>query len=64
MNFEISLSSKVMTPSLRLNQKKIQEMLENFMMYQKNEGLLLSSVNDKLSALKLFFAMNNIAAIN
>jgi len=53
-----------MTPSLRLNQKKIQEMLENFMMYQKNEGLLLCSVNDNLSALKLFFAMNNIAAIN
>jgi len=53
-----------MIPSLRLNQKKLQEMLENFMMYQKNRGLSLSYINSKVAALKLFFAMNDVVALN
>ena len=49
---------------IEIEPKKIQEMLENFLMYQSNQGLSLSSVNGKLSALKLFFAMNDIVALN
>lgn len=44
--------------------KKLQEMLENFVMYQRKRNLGLSCVNSKLSALKLFFAMNDIVALN
>ena len=44
--------------------KKLQEMLEDFILYESNQGLSLSSVNGKLSALKLFFAMNDIVALN
>ncbi len=44
--------------------KKLQEMLENFIMSQTKQGLSLSSINGKLSALKLFFAMNDIVALN
>ena len=44
--------------------KKLQEMLENFVMYQTKHELSLSSINSKLSALKLFFAMNDVVALN
>ena len=49
---------------LEIEPKKIQEMLENFVMYESNQCLSLSSVNGKLSALKLFFAMNDIVELN
>ena len=49
---------------LEIESKKLQEMLEDFILYQSNQGLSLSSVNSKLSALKLFFAMNDIVALN
>ena len=49
---------------LEIEPKKIQEMLENFIMYESNQCLSLSSVNGKLSALKLFFAMNDIVELN
>jgi len=49
---------------LEIETKKLQEMLENFMMYQKNSGLSLSYINGKLSALKLFFAMNDVVSLN
>ena len=49
---------------LEIKPKKLQEMLENFMIYQKNAGLSLSYINGKLSALKLFFAMNDVVALN
>ena len=49
---------------LEIEPKKLQEMLEDFILYQSNQGLSLSSVNSKLSALKLFFAMNDIVALN
>ena len=49
---------------LEIEPKKIQEMLENFVMYESNQCLSLSSVNGKLSALKLFFAMNDVLGLN
>ena len=49
---------------LEIKPKKLQEMLENFMIYQKNAGLSLSYINGKLSALKLFFAMNDVVSLN
>ena len=47
-----------------IDPKKLQEMLENFMLYQRQQELGLSCVNSKLSALKLFFAMNDVVALN
>jgi site-specific recombinase XerD len=44
--------------------KKIQEMLETFLMYQNQQGHSLSYINGKLSALKLFFGMNDVVALN
>ena len=44
--------------------KKIQEMLEDFIMYQNQQGHSLSYINGKLSALKLFFGMNDVVALN
>ena len=44
--------------------KKIQEMLETYLMYQNEQKYSLSYLNSKLSALKLFFAMNDIVALN
>jgi len=44
--------------------KKLQEMLENFIISQTKQGLSLSYINGKISALKLFFAMNDIVALN
>jgi len=49
---------------VEIEPKKLQEMLENFMMYQKNRGLSLSYINSKVAALKLFFAMNDVVALN
>ena len=49
---------------IEIEPKKLQEMLENFMMYQKNRGLSLSYINSKVAALKLFFAMNDVVALN
>ena len=49
---------------VEIEPKKLQEMLENFMMYQKNRCLSLSYINSKVAALKLFFAMNDVVALN
>jgi integrase/recombinase XerD len=44
--------------------KKIQEMLESFVMYQNQQGHSFGYINGKLSALKLFFSMNDVVALN
>ena len=44
--------------------KKIQEMLETFVMYQNINTHSLSYINAKLSALKLFFGMNDVVSLN
>jgi integrase len=44
--------------------KKIQEMLETFVMYQNANTHSLSYINAKLSALKLFFGMNDVVSLN
>ena len=44
--------------------KKIQEMLETFVMYQNANKHSLSYINAKLSALKLFFGMNDVVSLN
>ncbi len=49
---------------LEIEPKKLQEMLEDYVMYQNKQGLSLSYINGKLCALKLFFAMNDVVALN
>jgi len=49
---------------VQIEPKKIQEMLETYLMYQNEQKYSLSYLNSKLSALKLFFAMNDIVALN
>ena len=49
---------------VQIEPKKIQEMLETYLMYQNEQKYSLSYLNSKLSALKLFFAMNDILALN
>jgi integrase len=44
--------------------KKLQEMLETFVMYQNANTHSLSYINSKLSALKLFFGMSNVVSLN
>ena len=44
--------------------KKLQEMLETFVMYQNANNHSLSYINGKLSALKLFFGMNDVVSLN
>ena len=44
--------------------KKLQEMLETFVMYQNVNQHSLSYINAKLSALKLFFGMNDVVSLN
>jgi integrase len=44
--------------------KKLQEMLENFVMHQNSNNHSLSYINAKLSALKLFFGMNDVVSLN
>ncbi len=49
---------------LEIKPEKLQVMIENFILHQKKSGLSLSYINGKLSALKLFFAMNDVVSIN
>jgi len=49
---------------LTIDVKKLQEMLENYIMYQNQQGHSLSYVSGELSALKLFFAMNDVLGLN
>ena len=49
---------------VQIEPKKIQEMLETYLMYQNEQKYSLSYLNSKLSALKLFFAMNDVVALN
>ena len=49
---------------IAIEPKKIQEMLETFLMYQNQQGHSLSYINGKLSTLKLFFGMNDVVALN
>ena len=49
---------------VKLDPKKIQTMIQDYVMYERNQNKSAGSINGQLSALKLFFAMNNIAAIN
>ena len=49
---------------LTIDLKKMQEMLENYIMYQNEQGHSWSYVSGELSALKLFFAMNEVLGLN
>jgi len=43
-----------------IEQKKLQEMIEDFIMYDKSKNKSASYIAGKVSALKLFFSMNDI----
>ena len=49
---------------LTIEPKKLQEMLENYIMYQNEQGHSLSYVSGELSALKHFFSMNDVLGLN
>ena len=49
---------------LTIKPKKLQEMLENYIMYQNEQGHSLSYVSGELSALKHFFSMNDVLGLN
>ena len=49
---------------INVDKEELQRMLEYFVIDQKNRGLSLSYISGKISALKLFFAMNDIVALN
>jgi len=44
----------------QIEPKKLQEMIEDFIMYYKSQNKSASSISGKLCALKLFFSMNDI----
>jgi site-specific recombinase XerD len=44
----------------QIRQKKLQEMVEDFVMYDKSKNKSASYITGKVSALKLFFAMNDV----
>lgn len=45
---------------IQIESKKLQEMIEDFLIYQRNNNKSKSLVGGKLSALKLFFSMNDV----
>ena len=45
---------------VQIEPKKLQEMIEDFIMYYKSNNKSASSVAGKVSALKLFFSMNDV----
>ena len=45
---------------LEIEQKKLQEMVEDFVIYHKSRGISASFIAAKLCALKLFFSMNDV----
>ena len=45
---------------LSIEQKKLQEMVEDFVMYHKSQKKSASFIAGKVSALKLFFSMNDV----
>ena len=49
---------------VKLDPKKIQTMIQDYVMYERNQNKSAGSINGQLSALKLFFAMNDVVAIN
>jgi len=49
---------------IELEPKKIQTMLQDYVMYERNENRSAGSINGKLSALRLFFEMNDVVGLN
>ena len=45
---------------LSINPSKIQEMIEDYLIYRKNHGLSRSTIRNNLASLQLFFSMNDI----
>ena len=45
---------------LKISPSKILEMIEDFIIYRKNEGCSRSTVRNNLNALQLFFSMNDV----
>lgn len=45
---------------LTISPTKIQEMIEDYIIYRKNEGCSRSTVRNNLNALQLFFSMNDV----
>jgi len=45
---------------LSIEPSKIQEMIEDYLIYRKNQGLSRSTIRNNLSSLQLFFSMNDI----
>lgn len=45
---------------LEIEQRKLQEMVEDFVIYHKSRGISASFIAAKLCALKLFFSMNDV----
>ena len=45
---------------IQIESKKLQEMIEDYVIYHKNKGCSASLIAGKLAALKLFFSMNDI----
>ena len=45
---------------LKIQPAKIQEMIEDYIIYRKNEGCSRSTIRNNLNALQLFFSMNDV----
>jgi len=45
---------------IQMEQKKLQEMIEDFVMYDKSNNKSASYISGKVSALRLFFSMNDV----
>ena len=63
-NFKDHFIIKSFDDLITIEPKKIQEMLENFVMYENQQGHSFGYINGKLSALRLFFGMNDVVALN
>jgi len=49
---------------LEIELKQLQSMLQAFVMNDRQKGLVAQSINGKLSALRLFFEMNDVIGLN
>ncbi len=49
---------------LEIELKTLQSMLQSFVMNDREKGLVAQSINGKLSALRLFFEMNDVIGLN
>ena len=49
---------------LEIELKQLQSMIQAFVMNDKEKGLVAGTINGKLSALRLFFEMNDVVGLN